>query len=58
MIDDPEAVEYVTVALERPFLTTNFSDYTVTEGLLLFILLAIFAIVVIRILRRGFRWLI
>lgn len=59
MVDDPETVETaVSAVVEHPFLTTDFSDYSVTEGLLLMILLALFVFAVFRILRRGFRWLI
>ena len=43
--------------LDHPALTTSFQDYTVTEGLLLLILLAAFAAACIRILKGGFSWL-
>ena len=42
--------------LDHPALTTSFQDYTVTEGLLLLILLAAFA-ACIKILKGGFQWL-
>lgn len=41
----------------RLFLTTSFSDYTVTEGLLLALLLCIVAAAVIKLLKEGFYWL-
>lgn len=41
----------------HPFLTTPFEDYTVTEGLLLLLVLAAFAGCCIKLLRRGFSWL-
>ena len=47
--------ETVQQTLDHPALTTSFQDYTVTEGLLLLILLAAFAC--IRILKGGFSWL-
>ena len=42
-----------TVALEpRPFLTTPFEEYSVTEGLLLVLLLCVFLAAVYRFIRR------
>lgn len=41
----------------RPLLTTPFSDYTVTEGLLLLLLLCLVAQSCIRMLKGGFSWL-
>lgn len=41
----------------HPFLTTPFEEYTVTEGLLLLLILAAFAGCCIKLLRRGFSWL-
>lgn len=38
-------------------MTTNFSDYTVTEGLLLLALIGGVASICIKMLRRGFSWL-
>lgn len=43
--------------MDRPFLTTPLNDYTVTEGLLLMILLVLFIKIVIGILKEGFWWL-
>lgn len=50
-------VETIQQTLDHPALTTSFQDYTVTEGLLLLILLAAFAAACIRILKGGFSWL-
>lgn len=41
----------------RLFLTTSFADYTVTEGLLLALLLCIVVAAVIKLLKEGFYWL-
>ena len=49
--------ETVQQTLDHPVLTTSFQDYTVTEGLLLLILLAAFAAACIKILKGGFQWL-
>ncbi len=49
--------ETIQQTLDHPALTTSFQDYTVTEGLLLLILLAAFAAACIRILKGGFQWL-
>ena len=40
-----------------PAMTTPFTDYTVTEALLLFCLLFAFAAACVRILKGGFPWL-
>lgn len=50
-------VETIQRTLDRPALTTSFRDYTVTEGLLLLLLLAAFAAACIKILKGGFSWL-
>lgn len=42
----------------RPFLTTNFSDYSVTEGLLLTMILLVVGKACVRMLQRGFAWLL
>ena len=42
---------------DRPLLMTSFSDYTVTEGLLLLLLLAAFAAACAKILKGGLSWL-
>lgn len=49
--------ETIQQTLDHPALTTSFQDYTVTEGLLLLILLAAFAAACVRILKGGFQWL-
>lgn len=41
----------------HPFLTTDFEDYTVTEGLLLLALLLAVVSVCIKMLKEGFSWL-
>lgn len=56
--DVTETVEVVEVTPEsRPFMTTNFSDYTVTEGLLLIMVLLIFLHACIKVVKGGFSWL-
>ncbi len=50
-------VETIQQTLDHPFMTTSFQDYTVTEGLLLLILLAAFAATCVKILKGGFQWL-
>lgn len=52
-----EYAETIQQTLDHPALTTSFQDYTVTEGLLLLILLAAFAAACVRILKGGFQWL-
>ena len=47
----------VSVIQERPFLTTNFNEYSVTEGFLLLLLLAAFVAVCFKLLKGGFYWL-
>lgn len=41
----------------RPFLTTDFSEYSVTEGLLLLLVLFLFIKQLSVIIRRAFSWL-
>lgn len=50
-------VTVVTQAVDHPALTTSFVDYTVTEALLLFLLLAAFLSACARMLRGGLLWL-
>lgn len=45
------------VDLDRPFMTTRFTDYTVMEGLLLLLILIIFIQSIVKILKEGFWWL-
>lgn len=52
-----ETVEVVEVP-ERDFLTTPLDDYTVTEGLLLLIVLILFFSKLSKALKEGFYWLI
>lgn len=54
-----EFTESVAVSVpERPALTTPFSDYSVTEGLLLLLCLLVFLSWLARLLKRGFSWLL
>lgn len=41
----------------HPFLTTDFADYTVTEGLLLMALLLAVIFLCVKMLKEGFSWL-
>lgn len=52
-----EQVTVVAQAVNHPALTTSFADYTVTEALLLFLLLAAFLSACARMLRGGLLWL-
>lgn len=52
-----ERVERIDTTLAHPLLTTPLEDYTVTEGLLLGLLISILAIAVIHLVRRAFSWL-
>lgn len=53
-----ELLEVVQVqTAPHPLLTTDFADYTVTEGLLLLALLAGFVSVCFKMLKEGFSWL-
>lgn len=45
------------VAVERPFMTTSFEDYSVTEGLLLLLVLLVFVLICARFVKGAFRWL-
>lgn len=56
--DVTETVEVVEVTPEsRPFMTTDFADYTVTEGLLLILVLLVFLQACAKIVKGGFSWL-
>lgn len=48
----------ISDATNHPALTTNFEDYTVTEGLLLLLLVCVVAKWSVDMLRRGFSWLL
>lgn len=53
-----EVIQVIEVMdLDRPFLTTSFEDYTVTEGLLLLLLLLVFLKVCTKVVKGGFSWL-
>lgn len=47
----------IAQTLDHPALTTSFADYTVTEALLLFLLLSVFLSACARMLRGGLSWL-
>lgn len=47
----------VVQAVDHPALTTSFEDYTVTEALLLLLLLFAFLSACARVLRGGLKWL-
>lgn len=49
-----ETLEHTVV---HPMLTTSFQDYTVTEGLLLALLLSVFLSACVKMLKGGFAWL-
>lgn len=56
---EAEVVELVGEEVsDRPFFTTDFSDYTVTEGLLLCLVLLTVLQMLIRIVKEGFWWLL
>lgn len=50
-------VTVVADTVDHPALTTSFAEYTVTEALLLFLLLAAFLSACARMLRGGLLWL-
>lgn len=54
-----EVIQVIEVVdLDRPLMTTNFNDYTVTEGLLLLLLLFLFVKeFILKPLKGGFSWL-
>lgn len=57
-IEDAQNAELQALeVLERPFLTTSFEDYSVTEGLLLLIVLILVIRVFANIIKGGFSWL-
>ena len=58
VLDEPVEVILVDVSDERSFMTTPLNDYTVTEGLLLLILIMMIVKFVARAVREGFRWLL
>ena len=50
-------VASIAQTLDHPALTTPFEDYTVTEALLLLLLLSVFISACARMLRGGLSWL-
>lgn len=52
-----EQAEPIIIVEDRPFLTTSFEDYTVTEGLMLALLMAVFMAVLWQLLKGGIAWL-
>lgn len=53
-----ETVETVAASPDaRLFLTTPFEEYTVTEGLLLMLLLLAVVMICVKLLKGGFSWL-
>lgn len=51
-----ETIE-TTAVPDHPFLTTDFSDYSVSEGLLLLLLLFAVISFCVKLLKGGFYWL-
>lgn len=54
MTGDLDGIQQV---MDHPLMTTSFRDYTVTEGLLLLLLLSAFIAACARMLKGGFSWL-
>lgn len=52
-----QTVSEIQQSLNHPLMTTSFQDYTVTEGLLLLLLLSAFVAACARMLKEGFSWL-
>lgn len=50
-------LETLQETADHPMLTTPFDDYTVTEGLLLLLLLSVFVAACVKLLKGGFAWL-
>ena len=59
MTVESEVVEVVGEVVEDPrlFLETPFSEYTVSEGLLLSLFLAVIFAALAKIIKGGFNWL-
>lgn len=57
LVQISEQLADMRLSESRPLLTTSFSDYTVTEGLLLLLLLSVFLSACYKLLRGGFQWL-
>ena len=58
VLDEPVEVILVDVSDERSFMTTPLNDYTVTEGLLLLILIMMIVKLAAKAVKEGFRWLL
>lgn len=58
VLDEPVEVILVDVSDERSFMTTPLNDYTVTEGLLLLILIMMIVKFAAKAVKEGFRWLL
>lgn len=52
-----QRLETLEQMADHPMLTTSFQDYTVTEGLLLALLLSVFISACVKMLKGGFAWL-
>lgn len=52
-----ELLEVIQKDVDHSFLSTDFADYTVTEGLLLMALLLFVISLCIKMLKEGFSWL-
>lgn len=63
--DQEEAAELISdtietvadVSQDRPFLTTSFEEYSVTEGLLLMLLILAVVMICVKMVKGGFYWL-
>ncbi len=53
-----DALGIIQQTVNHPLLTTPFQDYTVTEGLLLLLLLCFFIKACMNMVRRAFSWLL
>ena len=52
-----QQLERLEQTADHPMLATSFQDYTVTEGLLLALLLSVFISACVKMLKGGFAWL-
>lgn len=50
-------LETIQGVVDHPMMETSFEDYTVTEGLLLLLLLSVFVAACVKMLKGGFAWL-
>lgn len=58
LTEDVSAIKEEVTEDPRFFLTTPFEEYTVTEGLILAVLLCLFVSALVRIIKEGFYWLL